>query len=336
MRMDGDPPGYLAATQEDVAALARTSIRVSMSPRGQPLGSVMEALAWGYGLVEAPRADDGSVYFSDVLGGGVHRWSPGGGVETVIPKRRGIGGMCLHADGGIVVSGRTLVHVRDGETRELSRSRARPGSTTSQPTRRPRLRRCASLHAVRRRGAGAGRDLARRRARERKRGARRDRAGRTGSASRPTAARCTHRIRHGRRDRVRARSGERHVLARTSSGDADGLAVDAEGGVWVALGSGGAIARYSPQGELEDTLDVPAGFVTSLCFGGVGRTGALRDDYGQQRGPVKAGHALPDASRQGRIAGRAGADLISAAARSPARSAPRVARIAGTPRRAPA
>ena len=42
----------------------------------------------------------GEVYFSDVLGGGVYRWSPDGEVETVLEKRRGIGGMCLHADGG--------------------------------------------------------------------------------------------------------------------------------------------------------------------------------------------------------------------------------------------
>src|SRR5205085_8561101 len=58
-------------------------------------------------------------YFSDVFAGGVHRWSPGGTVETVIPNRRGIGGMCLHADGGLVVSGRNVVHVRDGESTTL-------------------------------------------------------------------------------------------------------------------------------------------------------------------------------------------------------------------------
>ena len=44
--------------------------------------------------------------------------------------------------------------------------------------------------------------------------------------------------------------------------------MDTEGGVWVATGSGGAIARFSPQGDLEDQLDVPADFASSLCFGG--------------------------------------------------------------------
>jgi gluconolactonase len=44
--------------------------------------------------------------------------------------------------------------------------------------------------------------------------------------------------------------------------------MDAEGGVWVALGGGGGVGRFSPGGELEQVLDVPADFVSSLCFGG--------------------------------------------------------------------
>ena len=89
----------------------------------------METLAYGYGLAEAPvwvppeheLADhvDGALVFSDVLGGGVHRWSPASGVTTIVPKRRGVGGVALHADGGLVVSGRDLQHVRSGEIRTL-------------------------------------------------------------------------------------------------------------------------------------------------------------------------------------------------------------------------
>jgi sugar lactone lactonase YvrE len=80
----------------------------------------LETLAFGYGLAEGPRVDaDGNVYFTDVLGGGVHRWSPDGSVEVVVPKRRGIGGLLLHADCGVVVSGRDVSHVKDGETRTL-------------------------------------------------------------------------------------------------------------------------------------------------------------------------------------------------------------------------
>src|SRR5262245_33570326 len=80
--------------------------------------SNIETLAWGYGLVEGPRADEhGNLYFSDVHNGGVYRRSPDGTIEVVVPKRRGVGGIAFHADGGLVISGRNICHVRDGETR---------------------------------------------------------------------------------------------------------------------------------------------------------------------------------------------------------------------------
>jgi gluconolactonase len=85
-----------------------------------------ETLASGYGLVEGPTwAPDGSLYYSDVLGGGVYRRDPSGAIETVIPKRRGVGGIALHAEGGLVVGGRDLVHVRDGANAHAA-ERARP------------------------------------------------------------------------------------------------------------------------------------------------------------------------------------------------------------------
>ncbi len=55
----------------------------------------------------------------------------------------------------------------------------------------------------------------------------------------------------------------------------DGLAVDAEGGVWVALHGGWGLHRYSPDGELAAIVDLPVARVTSCCFGG----GDLRDLY---------------------------------------------------------
>src|SRR4029077_8271299 len=78
-----------------------------------------EVLATGYQLVEGPRADDqGGVYFTDALGGGVYRWSDDG-VDTIVPKRRGVGGLALHADGGVVVSGRDVTHVSPDGTNRL-------------------------------------------------------------------------------------------------------------------------------------------------------------------------------------------------------------------------
>jgi sugar lactone lactonase YvrE len=48
----------------------------------------------------------------------------------------------------------------------------------------------------------------------------------------------------------------------------DGLAVDAEGGVWVALSNGSAVRRYTPEGVLDEVIAVPARKVTACTFGG--------------------------------------------------------------------
>lgn len=48
----------------------------------------------------------------------------------------------------------------------------------------------------------------------------------------------------------------------------DGLTVDAEGGVWVALSNGGAVRRYTPKGVLDAVIEVPARKVTACAFGG--------------------------------------------------------------------
>ena len=59
----------------------------------------------------------------------------------------------------------------------------------------------------------------------------------------------------------------RRVLAEVD-GRPDGLTVDAEGGIWVALSDGGAVHRYSPEGQLDGVVEVPARKVTACTFGG--------------------------------------------------------------------
>jgi sugar lactone lactonase YvrE len=61
----------------------------------------MEQVATGYGLIEGPVWDPAKgLYFSDVPNGGVRLLDRAGKVSLVVPKRRGIGGMALHANGG--------------------------------------------------------------------------------------------------------------------------------------------------------------------------------------------------------------------------------------------
>lgn len=48
----------------------------------------------------------------------------------------------------------------------------------------------------------------------------------------------------------------------------DGLAVDVEGFIWVALWGGWAVRRYTPDGELEREIKLPTAQITSCAFGG--------------------------------------------------------------------
>jgi sugar lactone lactonase YvrE len=51
-------------------------------------------------------------------------------------------------------------------------------------------------------------------------------------------------------------------------GSPDGMCIDADDCLWVALFGGGAVHRYSPSGELLAVVDVPVPNVTSVAFGG--------------------------------------------------------------------
>ena len=62
----------------------------------------------------------------------------------------------------------------------------------------------------------------------------------------------------------------RRTLVDVAPENPDGLTVDAEGGVWVALAGGGAVRRYTPDGRLDEVIEVPARLVTACTFGGAG------------------------------------------------------------------
>lgn len=62
-------------------------------------------------------------------------------------------------------------------------------------------------------------------------------------------------------------SGKRIFAAISGDGHPDGMAVDADGFVWIALFGGWRIERYSPAGELVDQVPLPCANVTKLAFG---------------------------------------------------------------------
>ncbi len=64
--------------------------------------------------------------------------------------------------------------------------------------------------------------------------------------------------------------GGRRPLAEVEEGAGfpDGLTVDADGCVWVALWNGSAVRRYTPGGKLDRVIELPVPLVTCCAFGG--------------------------------------------------------------------
>jgi gluconolactonase len=226
---------------------------VSLLSAPEPVRAVLER---PHGLLEGPRiAPGGEMVYSDVLAGGVYACSPAGDVRTLLAKRRGIGGIVPHADGGGVISGRSLIHLLpSGEQRELLADEGACGfndlaSTASGELLAGMLRYRPMAGEPPREGAllllGEGIGLA---------------------PDRHTVYLSDY---AERRVLVTDLDGaETREFARSPKGSADGLAVDAEGGVWVALGEGGGVARFEPGGRLDEVIAMPAAFVSSLSFGG--------------------------------------------------------------------
>jgi gluconolactonase len=227
----------------------------------------LTVLADGYQLVEGPRVDaDGNVWFTDALGGGVYRWSrTDGSVETIVPKRRGVGGLALHADGGVVVSGRDITHVQpDGTNRLLF---AAPegvtgfndiGATTDGTVLAGGLRFLpfAGDEIV----PGAFWHIT---APEKAEIVLEDVAWPNGVGDDGSKwCICDY---HRGTVTLLARNGERRVLE-TPSGEADGLAFDGDGGMWVAQPRSNSLVRFDPDGNVDRTLDLPGHQVASVAF----------------------------------------------------------------------
>ncbi len=226
-----------------------------------------------HGLLEGPRiAAGGEMIYSDVIAGGVFACTPGGDVRELLPKRRGIGGIVAHESGGWVVSGRTVLHVApDGSQREL-------------------LAGGEDVTGYNDLGSTPGGELLAGVLRYRPLAGEAPREGRLLALARDGSSRVLC-------DEVLWPNGigvapdghtvylsdyaRRCVLVTDLAGapaqvfatmpegcSTDGLALDADGGVWVALGEGGGVARFRPDGSLDERLDLPASFVSSLSFGG--------------------------------------------------------------------
>ncbi|MGH3658300.1 MAG: SMP-30/gluconolactonase/LRE family protein [Micromonosporaceae bacterium] len=97
--------------------------------------------------------------------------------------------------------------------------------------------------------------------------------------------------------------GSRRTFATIDVGFPDGLCVDADGGVWVALWQGGAVRRYLPGGRLDRVVSVPTRQVTSCAFGGAGYRTLLVTTAAVDRPPGEHGAGLTYACTPGDVVG---------------------------------
>ena len=230
----------------------------------------------GFGLTEAPRlAADGTVWFTDVTGGGVFRIPPGSdAVEEVLAKRRGIGGLVLHEQ-GVVVSGRDVRLLReDGSQHELFAAGEDTtvtgfndlavdpngwviaGALRSTPPGQVLVIGPTFIAVACDAGLGWPNGM----------GFSAD--GRSFYVSDFADGRVL-RADVDRQGAIAETLVPWAAVDRSGGASCDGLATDADGGVWVATGGGADLVRFDAAGAVSARVPVPgATFVSSLAFAG--------------------------------------------------------------------
>lgn len=242
----------------------------------------MEKLSTGHGTLEGPLWDARrGLLFADATLGGVRSMQDDGSVRDVVLHRRGVGGLALHQDGGIVIGGRNIAIKRDvaeGESPTIvlldndpdrdivgfndmavdAAGRIYVGSLAFVAT-EARSGKTGSLFVIDL--DGSSRVIAD------------DVQLTNGLGFSPDGAVLYHSdsMRHvvyaydvlGNGD-----VGPRRTFVESGEGMPDGLVVDSGGTVWVALPHTGTVTGFDPSGKPVGQYSIDEPMVTSMCFGG--------------------------------------------------------------------
>ena len=235
-----------------------------------------KSVASPYLFLEAPRSDGDVLWFTDLLLGGLYRLSPGGTVDVFLKESKHIGGVVINEGGAIIcggTSGLTWLKPATGETGRLlgavagksfsgandmypdgkggvyfgTLSRAGEYGQPPSPTALYRLAADGSVALLRdgvkfSNGIGLSPD------------------GRRLYHNESLLGTFVYDVLEDGRLNNRALF--------SSQEDCDGLAVDSQGGVWIAYFASGEITRYRPDGSIERHVPIPHKVASSLCFGG--------------------------------------------------------------------
>ena len=260
----------------------------------------MRLLMEGFGLLEAARwYPDRGLLFSDMTRGGVYCCSAvDSPAEVIIAHRKGIGGLVAHRDGGLVVAGHNVaLKEADGATsviRETAtdetffndltadlQGRLIVGSVGTGPSphegAREAQRQPGRLYRVD--VDGSVTTLAD------------DVLVSNGLGVSPAGDVLYHVDSYRRTVWAFDESGNRRVFADVSGHDGipDGLAVAADGSVYVAMAGGGVVLGWTADGTALAELRVPQPLVTSICFGGADLCSlfvltGVNDEYADSQG----------------------------------------------------
>jgi xylono-1,5-lactonase len=240
----------------------------------------IQTLASGFGLIEGPRVDgQDRLYFTDHATESVRRLNPDGQLETLVAGRKSIGGLAFCESGKLLMSGPSLAlwDEKTGKVEDLfskyagrtinslndmtvdSRGSVYLGSMNYNALDRSAKAVPGDLYRVDPGGAvtlvGEGYQVS------------------NGLGFSPDGKLLYHADSPPKTifayDVTPDRQlKNRRVFATLPEGYPDGLAVDAEGGVWVAAIFAYELVRFKPDGSVDRRIKMPSRMVVSLAFGG--------------------------------------------------------------------